>query len=174
MVRITGLASGMDIDQMVKDLMKVERMPLDKLKQKQQTLEWQRDDYRSLNTLFFNFRQTLTNMKLTSSYRVRNTVSTNDSLLTATASSGAGLSSYTISNVKQLATAATKVNTGAISGTSGKIDTSKSLSSQLENIKWEKGSVEYKAISVSNDTKEVKLELPEDIKLKVDSSAINV
>jgi flagellar hook-associated protein 2 len=48
-MRIGGLASGMDIDQIVKDLMKAERMPLDKLYQKKQLLEWQRDDYREMN-----------------------------------------------------------------------------------------------------------------------------
>ncbi|GMB09119.1 flagellar hook-associated protein 2 [Thermolongibacillus altinsuensis] len=50
-MRIGGLASGMDIDQLVKDLMKAERMPLDKLYQKKQLLEWQRDDYREMNKL---------------------------------------------------------------------------------------------------------------------------
>jgi flagellar hook-associated protein 2 len=50
-MRIGGLASGMDIDQIVKDLMKAERMPLDKLYQKKQLLEWQRDDYREMNKL---------------------------------------------------------------------------------------------------------------------------
>ncbi len=50
-LRISGLASGMDIDKIVSDLMKAERMPLDKLKQKKQLLEWQRDDYRAMNTL---------------------------------------------------------------------------------------------------------------------------
>ncbi|PLR73721.1 flagellar hook-associated protein 2 [Bacillus sp. UMB0728] len=49
MVRIGGLASGMDIDQLVSDLMKAERMPLDKINQKKQYTEWQRDDYRSMN-----------------------------------------------------------------------------------------------------------------------------
>ena len=48
-MRIGGLASGMDIDQLVGDLMKAERMPLDKLTQKKQYLEWQRDDYREMN-----------------------------------------------------------------------------------------------------------------------------
>lgn len=48
-IRIGGLASGMDIDQIVSDLMKAERMPLDKLSQKKQYLEWQRDDYREMN-----------------------------------------------------------------------------------------------------------------------------
>ncbi|MED3650570.1 flagellar filament capping protein FliD [Heyndrickxia sporothermodurans] len=162
MVRISGLASGMDIDQMVKDLMKVERMPLDKLKQKQQTLEWQRDDYRSLNTLFFNFRQTLTNMKLTPAYRARSTVSTNDQFLTATASSAAAMSSYSISKVKQLATAATKVNTGKISSGTEKVDINQSIMSQagkLSGLTWEQGVVESKSISVSEDGTELKFPL---------------
>lgn len=50
MVRISGLASGMDIDRLVKSMMQAERVPLDKLTQKKQYFEWQRDDYRSINT----------------------------------------------------------------------------------------------------------------------------
>jgi flagellar hook-associated protein 2 len=50
-MRIGGLASGMDIDQLVSDLMKAERMPLNKLAQKKQLLEWRRDDYREMNKL---------------------------------------------------------------------------------------------------------------------------
>lgn len=38
MMRIAGLASGMDIDSMVKNLMQAERLPLDKLKQKSKYL----------------------------------------------------------------------------------------------------------------------------------------
>ncbi|MFJ7510637.1 flagellar hook-associated protein 2 [Peribacillus simplex] len=50
MVRISGLASGMDIDELVKSMLQAERVPLDKLTQKKQYSEWQRDDYRSINT----------------------------------------------------------------------------------------------------------------------------
>lgn len=50
-MRIGGLASGMDIDTLVGKLMQAERIPLDKIYQRKQTLEWQRDDYRSMNTL---------------------------------------------------------------------------------------------------------------------------
>jgi flagellar hook-associated protein 2 len=52
-MRIGGLASGMDIDQMVKELMTAERIPLDKLSQKKQYMEWQRDDYRDMNKMLF-------------------------------------------------------------------------------------------------------------------------
>lgn len=48
--RISGLASGMDIDSMVKGLMDAQRVPLDKLYQKKTYTEWQRDDYRTMNT----------------------------------------------------------------------------------------------------------------------------
>jgi flagellar hook-associated protein 2 len=40
----------MDIDELVKSMMQAERVPLDKLTQKKQYSEWQRDDYRSMNT----------------------------------------------------------------------------------------------------------------------------
>lgn len=122
-MRIGGLASGMDIDTMVKDLMKAERIPLDKLKQKKQVLEWQRDDYRSMNTLLLNFRSELTTMRLSSTYRARGTTSTAESKVTATASSAASLASYTI-KVDKLATAATKVNTEGISKSNQKVDLS--------------------------------------------------
>ena len=49
-LRIGGLASGMDIDGIVSQLMTAERMPLDKIEQKKIYTEWQRDDYRTMNT----------------------------------------------------------------------------------------------------------------------------
>ncbi|GAM11989.1 flagellar filament capping protein FliD [Mesobacillus selenatarsenatis] len=146
-MRIGGLASGMDIDQIVGDLMKAERMPLDKLKQQKQVLEWQRDDYRSMNSLLLNFRTELTNMKLTTQYRARSVTSTNSELVTATASSAASQSSYTIKNVSQLASAATKVSAGSIAVTGQKVDPSKALLSQQGNLAggagypWENGSI---------------------------------
>lgn len=62
--RVGGLASGMDIDELVKKLMSAEKAPLNKLYQKKTTYEWQRDAYRSVNTklstysnyIFDNFR----------------------------------------------------------------------------------------------------------------------
>ncbi|WP_110928459.1 flagellar hook-associated protein 2 [Bacillus massiliglaciei] len=50
MVRVSGLASGMDIDEIVKSMMQAERVPLDKLNQKKTYTEWQRDDYRAINS----------------------------------------------------------------------------------------------------------------------------
>ena len=109
-MRIGGLASGMDTESIVSQMMKAKRIPLDKLKQQKQTLEWKRDDYRAMNTMLLDFRLELTQHKLTSKYRARQATSSDETKVTATATSAATQASYTLNNVTQLASAATKVN----------------------------------------------------------------
>lgn len=48
-MRIGGLATGMDTESIIRDMMKAHRIPLDKITQKKQYLEWQLDDYRGIN-----------------------------------------------------------------------------------------------------------------------------
>ncbi|RSD25194.1 flagellar hook-associated protein 2 [Mesobacillus subterraneus] len=74
-IRVGGLASGMDIDQIITDLMKAERMPLDKLAQKKQYLEWQRDDYRSINKSLLELDQLIFDGVLRQSSFSKKTVS---------------------------------------------------------------------------------------------------
>jgi flagellar hook-associated protein 2 len=159
MVRIGGLASGMDIDTIVGDLMKAERMPVNKLKQKKQVIEWRRDDYRSMNNLFLDFRKELTTMKLSSTFRARTTSSTNDARVSATANSSASESSFSISSVKQLASAETVKNAGSIAGST--FDSSKSLVSQTlsTGVTWSTGVVESKTVKASADGTNVNLGL---------------
>ena len=54
-VRIGGLASGMDIDGIVSDLMKAERTRTDKVTQDKTLLEWTRKAYTDVNKLFAEF-----------------------------------------------------------------------------------------------------------------------
>ncbi|WP_191560073.1 flagellar hook-associated protein 2 [Metabacillus idriensis] len=189
MVRIGGLASGMDIDSLVADLMKAERMPLDKLKQSKQTLEWQRDDYREMNSLLFSFRNATFDMKLTSNYRARATNSSNSEKVTATATSSASQSSYSISKVDQLATATTKVNGGPISKDStDKIDPTKGLYEMKDKFDansgftWKTGTVKSETLSASADGTVFNLDidgatlknLSTDSVVKVDGKALKV
>ncbi len=174
--RIFGLASGMDIDSMVKQLMTAEKIPLDKMKQQKQVLEWQRDDYRTINSAFLDFQTALSNMKYTTQYRVRNVTSSNDNYVTATGSSVASLSSSTIQSVSQLATAATKKNNGTISASpSNKIDATKSLESQNfagGSITWKTGSVETQSITAQG-TNTAKLDLKGET-LNLDPNYMNI
>ncbi|MEK5266962.1 flagellar filament capping protein FliD [Weizmannia sp. FSL W8-0401] len=155
--RITGLASGMDIDSIVEKMMTVAKQPLVKLQQQKQILEWQEEDYRTLNQKYFDFRSTLSNMKLTSKYRARTTTSSNESYVTATAANNASLGSTTIQSVKQLATAATRVAKAPIStDSSNKVDLNQSLWKQSGNfsgsIKWSQGGVISDTITAKGDS----------------------
>lgn len=155
--RITGLASGMDIDSIVEKMMTVAKQPLVKLQQQKQILEWQEEDYRTLNQKYFDFRSTLSNMKLTSKYRARTTTSSNESYVTATAANNASLGSTTIQSVKQLATAATRVAKASIStDSSNKVDLNQSLWKQSGNfsgsIKWSQGGVISDTITAKGDS----------------------
>ncbi len=49
---LSGLSggSGLDTNNMISELMKAQRMPLDKLVRSKQSLEWKRDEYRTINT----------------------------------------------------------------------------------------------------------------------------
>ncbi|SFK79902.1 flagellar filament capping protein FliD [Brevibacillus centrosporus] len=105
--RISGLASGLDTETMVKDLMKAERKPLDSLLRKKQMDSWQRDDYRELNLMIASFRDnTMRDMKLQSTYLKKTISSSNDSIVTAKQKGNPSLDAYVIKDV-QLAVAGT-------------------------------------------------------------------
>lgn len=68
-MRISGLATGMDTEQIIKDMMTANRIPLNKINQKKQYLEWQVDDYRAVNRKLFDFSQnTFNNMILSKNF----------------------------------------------------------------------------------------------------------
>lgn len=54
-MRISGLASGMDIDEIVQEMMRAERKKVDVVEQNKQTLEWKQEAYQTVNRLVANF-----------------------------------------------------------------------------------------------------------------------
>lgn len=145
--RIGGLASGLDTESLINDLMRVQRVPIDKLSQKKQTLEWQRDSYRDINLKLASFRDMTLNMRLQSSFLSKITTSSNSNKVTATADSTAGNGSYTLSAVSRLATSATNASAGRITSTGEKLDTTKSLYSQKDI--FENSSFDWKSTEQS-------------------------
>ncbi|MCL6611792.1 MAG: flagellar filament capping protein FliD [Peptococcaceae bacterium] len=104
-LRIGGLASGMDIDQMVSDLMKAQRMRLDSIKQKKQLAEWKREDYRTINSSLMSLRSAVSKMRLQGTYLAMKAVSGDESVVKASAGTGAAPGVYTI-KVERLAAGA--------------------------------------------------------------------
>ncbi|MEC0304759.1 flagellar cap protein FliD N-terminal domain-containing protein, partial [Terribacillus saccharophilus] len=111
-MRVGGLASGMDTDSLVEQLMNAERQKLYKMQQEQTKLTWQQDSLREVNASLKSFDTKAFDMKLSSTYNVKTATSTS-SAITATANSSATNGSYSI-QVKELATAAITVSTGSI------------------------------------------------------------
>lgn len=93
---ISGLASGMDTETMVKDLMRARRMPLDKLIQNRQVLKWQQEDYRDINLKLRSFRDKVFSMKLQGTYLASRVSSSNESVVKASTGSSAAQGTYTI------------------------------------------------------------------------------
>ena len=48
-MRISGLSSGIDTEGIIDDMMRAHRLPLNKITQKKQYVEWQMEDYRKIN-----------------------------------------------------------------------------------------------------------------------------
>ena len=54
-LRFSGMASGLDTDYIVEQMMRVEWMKVDSYKQDKQILEWKREDYRNITNLLRSF-----------------------------------------------------------------------------------------------------------------------
>jgi flagellar hook-associated protein 2 len=106
LMRVNGMASGMDIDGMVSKLMKAEAVPLDKMKQNQQLLQWKRDDYRDMNTALKDFDTTIFDgISRQSTFNKKTVTSSDDTKVTATAVNATGNMSIQM-GVNNLATPA--------------------------------------------------------------------
>ncbi|WP_017726263.1 flagellar filament capping protein FliD [Halalkalibacterium ligniniphilum] len=147
-MRISGMATGMDINQMVSDLMRANRVPVDKLMQQRQVIQWQMDGYREINRKFNTFRDNIFDTVMRQSNMLSKSVSSsNSSLVTATAASNSSIGTIRISNVQSLATAASNVSSAVVSN-GDKLNASTALGSQNLNadFTWSKGVVHKETV----------------------------
>jgi flagellar hook-associated protein 2 len=132
--RISGLASGMDIDSIVSGLMAAAQKPLISLQQKLQILQWRQSDYQSISTSLQGLRSAASSLRLQGTFLAKSTTSSDSSIVTAAAGVTASNISYQVT-VSSLATAATNVSAGALSASSADpIDPTKSLWSQKDKF----------------------------------------
>ena len=119
--RVTGLASGIDVDSIVDQLMTAEKAKkYDKLDQKEQLAEWRQEAYQSVITDIQDFASTYLDVSSSDSIlSAKNfeeyAVESSSAAVTATYTSAAEAGSHTVS-VSQLATASSLSTTGTLSG----------------------------------------------------------
>lgn len=70
-MRVGGLATGMDIEQMVNRLMDAERIPYRKMMQDRTTLTWKQDAFRDVNKSLLELDNLVLDMKLSKTYHLK-------------------------------------------------------------------------------------------------------
>lgn len=108
-IRFGGLASGIDTDSIIKQLMQAERMPVDKLEQQKQTTEWKRDAYREINRSLMTLRNSAVDLMFSRNFYAKTSSSSDESRVSVVAGPSSGNTAIRIESVSQLATAATQV-----------------------------------------------------------------
>ncbi|NHM29957.1 flagellar filament capping protein FliD [Neobacillus terrae] len=117
-LRITGLASGMDTEKMVSDLMKAARIPRDQVYQKQQWVEWQQGAYRDINLAMKTFQSAEENLRFQSSFNPYSATSSDTSAATVTTGSNVLQGTYKVT-INSIASAATLISGGAVKNSLG-------------------------------------------------------
>lgn len=85
-IRMSGLASGLDTESIIRELMAAQRTKQKKLTDKQTTGQWVQDKWKSLNTKLYSFHtQELNTLRKQGTFLTRKVTSSNDIKATATA-----------------------------------------------------------------------------------------
>lgn len=133
LIRLTGMATGLDVDGMVKKMMAAEQVKVDKVKQEQQLIQWKQaayqdiiKDIKDLQSAFFDPLNSANNLLSSSSYAGHDVVIPDDykAVISVTAGTGAVNGNYSISfaagsnGAGQLAVAAGMTSSDALQVTS--------------------------------------------------------
>ncbi len=154
--RLGGLVSGLDTDQIVKDLMRIERLKADRFHRQKQVIQWQKEQYRDIINSVRGFRDRYFDVlrpetNLTSAQTLRRmAASASDSALVTVTASGTAQPGETTFRVIQSATAARAQNSGittiqsseSLAGatvTGGKNTISFTLNGRTQNITVQAG-----------------------------------
>lgn len=96
-IQFTGLASGLDTQSIVSDLMKIERMKVEDIQKEKTRMEWQKDAWSDINTKLYSFyKEDLFEFKSAGTYDQKALSSSNESVVTIGTSPGATNGSHTV------------------------------------------------------------------------------
>ena len=162
-MRMSGLATGLDVDGMIQKMLAAQQSRLDKAKQQREVVSWQKDSYRSVitklnefNTKFLDILSPKSMIKVGSFKQTKTAVpSSMSQYFSATSTSDAYNNSVTVNSIKQIATAqkvesakgvskplSMSLNSSDVSGILGQ-SLSFSVNGETKNITLEKDIAKY-------------------------------
>lgn len=103
LLRMTGMYSGMDTESIVSQLVQAKSQKVTKLKNEQTKLEWKQEVWQDMNKKIYSlYSSTLSDLRFSSAYQKKSTVSSDTTKATVVASESAENGTQTL-KVKQLA-----------------------------------------------------------------------
>jgi flagellar hook-associated protein 2 len=129
-MRFSGIASGIDTETIIRNLMQIEQLKVDRLNQDKTRTEWLRDDYRSIYKLLKDFKDTRfdvlnnsTYMLSSNAYRTYKVTNSNEEYVSVSPRSGISAGTTTIEYIESLATSASLTSDdGVCAPISGRIN----------------------------------------------------
>ena len=102
-IKLSGLASGLDTESIIEQLMEAQSYKKTKLVNKQTKLTWTQDKWKELNTkIYALYTEQLSKLRLQSTYQTKSATSSNEDKVTVTAVATAASGQHTMS-VSQIA-----------------------------------------------------------------------
>ncbi|TWT27809.1 flagellar filament capping protein FliD [Planomicrobium sp. CPCC 101110] len=95
-MRIGGLASGIDTDSLVKEIMAAQKLPMDKLTQEKTWTEWQQEAYRKSNLSFSSLRTSASELRLQGTFNSYSATSSDTSSLSVETTSASVNGTYKV------------------------------------------------------------------------------
>jgi len=96
-IRLSGLASGLDTESIIKELMSAQNMKVTKVENKKTKLEWKEEKWKDLNKkIYALYTGELSKLKLQSSYVTKKAESSNSSKVTVTAGTNVPSGTHTV------------------------------------------------------------------------------
>lgn len=158
-IRLSGIASGLDTDTIVKELVSAYSTRKDNIVKKQTKLEWTQDAWKDMNSKIYSFySKNLSSMRFSGSYSKKTASISNSSVAKVTASSTAVNGTQKL-KVNQLATSG-YLTGGVISDKNGN---NLKSSSKLSEVKGLEGLTEFGNIEVKADGKTTSINLSGDM-----------
>ncbi|KPU44665.1 flagellar capping protein [Oxobacter pfennigii] len=159
MIRLTGLATGLDVDSLVQQMMKAENIKMDKLKQQQQLTLWKQEAYRSimddineLKSTYFDVLKSDTYALSSTGYSLLKITSDSPNVATATGGAGAQAGTYSLTNIVVATKASYK---------SDKLINVREADNSFASLKIEAGVNDSITIKLNDKTYDIKLEAGE-------------
>lgn len=131
-LRIGGLASGIDVESIIKQLMSAQKAKKDKLQQQKTLLEWKREDYRTINNQIRKLRDATADLRLQGTFLKNKATSSDESKVSVTAD-GSAVGTYEIT-VESLATSSRLTGTTVEKKDGQPLDLSKPISELFDDI----------------------------------------